>query len=278
MARDVGGLAPPVHHPYNLENQPRKPPCLSPKLPQFSRAGSARTKTRLATLSMATTRYISSVPSYSTVTDRTAILQPKTFEDTDVDIAITHCGICASDLHTLRSGWGPTNYPQVVGHELAGVAVRVGPAVKHIKVGDRVGVGAQSDSCRKCVECKAGNENYCYEGQIGTYAGVHKDGHKSWGGYANFSRVPGHFVVKIPDGLPLAIAAPMLCGGVTVYNPLKKYGAGTERKDVGIIGIGGLGHFVWAFSYLLWCISALKQVIGSSLRQGFGCKRNCYFA
>jgi alcohol dehydrogenase (NADP+) len=122
--------------------------------------------------------------------------------------------------------------------------VRVGKDVTHIKVGDRVGVGAQSDSCRECAECKAGNENYCVNNRIDTYNATHKTGHKSYGGYADFSRVPGHFVVKIPDALPLAVAAPMLCGGVTVYTPLKQYGAGTERKNVGIIGIGGLGHFV----------------------------------
>jgi alcohol dehydrogenase (NADP+) len=116
--------------------------------------------------------------------------------------------------------------------------------VTHIRVGDRVGVGAQSDSCRECVECKASNENYCLKGVIGTYNGVHRNGHRSFGGYADFSRVPGHFVVKIPDLLPLAVAAPMLCAGATVYTPLKQYGAGSERKDVGIIGIGGLGHLV----------------------------------
>lgn len=168
---------------------------------------------------------------------------PKTFEPTDVDIAITHCGVCASDLHTLRSGWGATDYPQVVGHEIVGVAVRVGADVKHVKVGDRVGVGAQSDSCGKCGECAAEREPYCSK-IVPTYGGRHYEGTKSFGGYADFSRVPGHFVIPIPDGVPSAVAAPMLCGGVTVYSPLKQYGAGTERKRVGIIGIGGLGHFV----------------------------------
>jgi alcohol dehydrogenase (NADP+) len=79
--------------------------------------------------------------------------------------AITHCGVCGSDLHTLRSGWGPTLYPQVVGHEIVGIAIRVGKNINHVKVGDRVGVGAQSDSCRECVECKEGREPYCYKGQ-----------------------------------------------------------------------------------------------------------------
>jgi alcohol dehydrogenase (NADP+) len=168
---------------------------------------------------------------------------PKPFTDDDVDIAITHCGVCASDLHTLRSGWGPVEYPQVVGHEIIGVALRVGKNVSHVKVGQRVGVGAQSGSCLSCTECNAHREPYC-PGLVPTYNGKYKDGSSSYGGYADFSRAPGHFVIPIPEGLSSAIAAPMLCGGVTVYSPLKQYGAGTERKRVGIIGIGGLGHFV----------------------------------
>jgi D-arabinose 1-dehydrogenase-like Zn-dependent alcohol dehydrogenase len=116
-----------------------------------------------------------------------------------------------ADLHTLRSGWGPTMYPQVVGHEIVGVALRVGSAVTHVKVGDRVGVGAQSDSCRTCDECRAGREAYCPQ-MVGTYNGKYADGSKSSGGYADFARAPGHFVFKIPDALPSAIVAPMLCG------------------------------------------------------------------
>jgi alcohol dehydrogenase (NADP+) len=156
--------------------------------------------------------------------------------------------LCRSDLHTLRSGWGESLYPQVVGHEIVGIAIRVGKDIKHVKVGDRVGVGAQSDSCRQCDECQASRESYCRKGQVGTYNGKFSDGSKSYGGYGDFSRVPGHFVVKVPDSISSAIAAPMLCGGVTVYSPLRQYGAGTERKEVGIIGIGGLGHFVRNFS------------------------------
>lgn len=173
---------------------------------------------------------------------------PKPFTEDDVDIAITHCGVCASDLHTLRSGWGATDYPQVVGHEIVGVAVRVGKNVPHVKIGQRVGVGAQADSCRSCGECKAEREPYCAGGMVPTYHGRFKDGSKSFGGYANFERAPGHFVVPIPDGIPSAVAAPMLCGGATVYSPLKQYGAGTERKRVGVVGIGGLGHFALLFA------------------------------
>ena len=109
---------------------------------------------------------------------------------------------------------------QVVGHEIVGEAVRVGSEVKHVKVGDIVGVGAQNDSCLKCGNCQADKEPYCDEGQVGTYAGVYKKGNgkgdKSYGGYADYHRAPGHFVIPIPDGLDPAMAAPMLCGGVTV--------------------------------------------------------------
>ncbi|KAL4808086.1 chaperonin 10-like protein [Aspergillus unguis] len=180
--------------------------------------------------------------------------EPKPWEETDVDIKITHCGICGSDMHTLRSGWGPTNYPCCVGHEIVGTAVRVGSQVKHIKVGDRVGVGAQSESClgRKgpCEECAASNESYCTKHFAGTYNGVFMNGGKSYGGYATYNRSPAHFAIKIPDGLSSAAAAPMMCGGVTVYSPLKHYGAGPGKK-VGIIGVGGLGHFGVLFAKAL---------------------------
>ncbi|KAF2744510.1 putative zinc-binding alcohol dehydrogenase [Sporormia fimetaria CBS 119925] len=178
--------------------------------------------------------------------------EPKPWEETDVDIKISHCGICGSDLHTLRSGWGPTMYPCCVGHEIVGTAVRVGKEVQHIKLGDRVGVGAQSDSCKNknndCPECAAGNEQYCsHGGMIGTYNGKYSNGGKSYGGYATYNRTPAHFVIKIPDEIPNALAAPMLCAGATTYVPLKRHGCGPGKR-VGIIGLGGLGHFglLWA--------------------------------
>ncbi|KAF4212490.1 hypothetical protein CNMCM8980_000924 [Aspergillus fumigatiaffinis] len=180
---------------------------------------------------------------------------PKAWEETDVDIKITHSGICGSDLHTLRSGWGPTMYPCCVGHEIVGIAVRVGSKAEGgIKVGDRVGVGAQNDSClgRKgdCEECASGMEQYCGHGMVGTYNGVHYNGDKSYGGYALYHRAPSHFVVKIPDAIPSAEAAPMMCGGITLYSPLKHYGCGPGKK-VGVVGIGGLGHFGILFAKAL---------------------------
>jgi len=176
--------------------------------------------------------------------------QPKTWTEDDIDIQITHCGICASDLHTLRSGWYPTDYPTVVGHEIVGKVVKVGKNVTHVTVGDRVGVGAQSGSCLNCGQCKDGREQYCDKGQIGPYNGRYPDKSKSYGGYGDYSRVPAHFAFKIPDSIPSDIVAPMMCGGVTVYSPLKHNGAGPGKR-VGIIGIGGLGHFGLLFGKAL---------------------------
>jgi alcohol dehydrogenase (NADP+) len=143
-------------------------------------------------------------------------------------------------------------YPCVVGHEIIGKAVRVGSEVKHVKVGDRVGVGAQSDSCLnrkgKCNDCSNGLENMCTkEGRCDTYNRRFLNGDKSYGGYGDYHRCPNHFVMKIPDKLASSDAAPMLCGGVTTYAPLKDNGCGPGKR-VGIVGVGGLGHFgvLWA--------------------------------
>lgn len=186
--------------------------------------------------------------------------EPKPFEPTDVDVKVTHCGICGSDIHTLNSGWGPTNYPCVVGHEIVGNVVRVGSGVRNLsspcrdfKVGDRVGIGAQSGSClrKDCEECSKGLEQYCPR-ITGTYNGKYADGSKSYGGYANYWRGPAWFVFKIPDNLASADAAPLLCGGVTVFSPLLNNGAG-PGKSVGVIGIGGLGHMGVLFAKAMGC-------------------------
>ncbi|KAI9692601.1 MAG: hypothetical protein M1822_006832 [Bathelium mastoideum] len=181
--------------------------------------------------------------------------EPKAWEETDVEIKITHCGICGTDIHTLRSGWGPTLYPCCVGHEIVGHAVRVGSkAEKGIRVGDRVGVGAQSSSCLRpdCEECSSGLESYCphmaptYNAKY-TNPNTGQELGKTYGGYANFWRGPSHFVIPIPDAIPSAEAAPMLCGGITTFAPLIHHGAGPGKR-VGIVGVGGLGHFglLWA--------------------------------
>ena len=152
----------------------------------------------------------------------------------------------------LSSGWGATDYPIVVGHEIVGKAVRVGKKVSGIKEGDRVGVGAQSGSCLRadCDTCQNDMEQHCRNGNIGTYGSKWPSGDKSWGGYASHWRGQGHFVFKIPDEIPSQDAAPMLCGGITVFSPLKQNGCGPGKR-VGIVGIGGLGHFGILFAKAL---------------------------
>lgn len=189
---------------------------------------------------------------------------PKKWEETDVDIKITHSGICGSDLHTLRSGWGATNYPCVVGHEIVGTAVRVGSKAEgNIKVGDLVGVGAQGDSCLgrdgPCTACESHHEPYCTGKKTNTYDSKHRNGDKAYGGYATYHRAASHFVVKLPKGLKPEYAAPLLCGGATVYSPLRTWGCGPGKK-VGIAGVGGLGHFAVLFAKAM----GADEVVGIS--------------
>ncbi|KAK9466825.1 chaperonin 10-like protein [Lipomyces arxii] len=176
---------------------------------------------------------------------------PKIFTDDDIDIEISHCGMCASDLHTLRSGWGATPYPVVVGHEIIGKVIKKGANVTQFELGDRVGVGAQCYSCLEadCHECTSDNEAYCPEA-VFTYAMTYANGDMSYGGYAKTGRYPASFAFKIPEALTSEVAAPMMCGGITVYSPLKRNGAG-PGKTVGIVGIGGLGHFGILFAKAL---------------------------
>ncbi|KAF8449635.1 chaperonin 10-like protein, partial [Terfezia claveryi] len=168
---------------------------------------------------------------------------PKPFGPYDIDVKVNYCGVCGSDLHSLRSGWAPSIYPLVAGHEVTGRAIRVGSKVSSIKPGDLVGVGAQAWSCGACEAC-AGEENatkYCRE-VVETYNWKYKDGSLAHGGYANYCRIHENFVYPLPDNVPEEIIAPMLCGGVTMYSPLKRANVGPGSK-VGIVGIGGLGHF-----------------------------------
>ncbi|KAF2436522.1 GroES-like protein [Tothia fuscella] len=177
--------------------------------------------------------------------------EPKIWTESDVDIKISHCGVCSTDVSFLRNGLGATIYPCVVGHEIIGRAVRVGKEVKHVKIGDRVGVGAQFKSCLKpdCAECSDGNENFC-KGFVTTYSDKIEGEGNTYGGFADYSRAPGHFVIRIPDRLDSADAAPMLCAGITVYSPLKRNGCGPGKR-VGIVGVGGLGHFGLLFAKAL---------------------------
>ncbi|OQR89975.1 hypothetical protein ACHHYP_05902, partial [Achlya hypogyna] len=169
-------------------------------------------------------------------------------EEYDIEIKVTHCGICGSDLHTITGGWGAIKYPLVVGHEIIGHVVRVGSKVDATKfgIGTRVGVGAQCASCLDCRLCDAGKEQMC-PSMLWTYGSTDPSGYVTQGGYADYYRCHAKFVVPIPEGLSSESAAPMMCAGVTTYSPLKAHGAGPGKK-VGIIGIGGLGHLAiqWA--------------------------------
>ncbi|WP_327672778.1 MULTISPECIES: NAD(P)-dependent alcohol dehydrogenase [unclassified Streptomyces] len=159
----------------------------------------------------------------------------------DVLIDIAYCGICHTDVSRARSEFGQTHYPLVPGHEIAGTVSAVGPDVRKFAVGDRVGVGCLVDSCRECDYCRAGMEPYCREGHIRTYNCLDRTGQFTQGGYSEKIVVDEGYVLRIPDGIPLEAAAPLLCAGITLYSPLRHWKAGPGVK-VAIIGFGGLGH------------------------------------
>ncbi|MGV0607432.1 NAD(P)-dependent alcohol dehydrogenase [Mycolicibacterium sp. XJ1904] len=159
----------------------------------------------------------------------------------DVAFDIHFAGICHSDIHTVRDEWGRANYPVVPGHEIAGIVTEVGTEVTGFKVGDRVGVGCFVDSCRECAQCRAGEEQYCAKGMVGTYNAIGRDGAPTQGGYSGAIVVDENYVLRIPDSLPLDAAAPLLCAGITLYSPLRHWNAGPGTR-VAVIGLGGLGH------------------------------------
>lgn len=160
----------------------------------------------------------------------------------DVHIEILYCGVCHSDLHTVRDDWGPAAYPVVPGHEIIGRVVSVGPAVTRFRPGDRVGVGCLVDSCRTCAPCERGLEQYC--GDVPTWTYNSQDRHDqrpTQGGYSDRIVVSDRFVLKVPDGVDLKGAAPLLCAGITMWSPLRHWKAGPGMQ-VAIVGLGGLGH------------------------------------
>jgi alcohol dehydrogenase (NADP+) len=160
----------------------------------------------------------------------------------DVAIQILFCGVCHTDIHFARNEWGNSNYPMVPGHEIVGRVTGVGSEVTKRKEGDTVGVGCMVDSCRTCGPCQAGEEQYCEQGSTFTYNTPEKDGvGHTYGGYSTQIVVDQDYVVRIPDGLPLDAAAPLLCAGITTYSPLRHFGVKPGMK-VAIVGLGGLGH------------------------------------
>lgn len=160
----------------------------------------------------------------------------------DVEIEILYCGVCHSDLHTVRNEWHGTIYPCVPGHEIVGRIVNVGDHVTKFKAGDLAAVGCMVDSCRECDYCKEGLEQYCETGNTLTYNSPDKYlGTHTYGGYSESIVVNENFVLKIPGNLDLAATAPLLCAGITTYSPLKHWNVGPGKK-IGVVGLGGLGH------------------------------------
>jgi uncharacterized zinc-type alcohol dehydrogenase-like protein len=157
----------------------------------------------------------------------------------EVEIGISHCGICHSDLHLISNDWGTSQYPFIPGHEIIGQVIAAGPGVRTLKPGLRVGLGWQANSCGECEWCTRGMENLCAFAEA-TCVRRH-------GGYADRVRANARFVIPIPEGLDSEQAAPLLCGGITVYNPLRNHHVNPSSR-VGIIGIGGLGHLAIQFA------------------------------
>lgn len=201
-------------------------------------------------------------PSAKAPLERTTI-ERREVGEFDVLIDIKFAGICHSDIHQAREGWGEASFPMVPGHEIAGVVEAVGSGVTKFTVGDHVGVGCLVDSCRECENCKAGLEQYCTNGNVGTYNALDKNGEPTYGGYSEKIVVDENFTVHIPDGLSLDVAAPLLCAGITTYSPLKHWNAGPGKK-VAILGMGGLGHMGVKIAHAL---GAEVTVLSQSLRK-----------
>jgi len=168
--------------------------------------------------------------------------QRRDLREHDIQMEVLFCGVCHSDLHQARNEWKNTIYPVVPGHEIVGRVTNVGSQVTKYKVGQLVGVGCLVDSCRTCPSCQEGLEQYCENGFVGTYNGNDKlTGAVTYGGYSTQLVVDEEFVLRVPENLDPAGVAPLLCAGITLYSPLRTWGAGPGKK-VGIVGLGGLGH------------------------------------
>jgi uncharacterized zinc-type alcohol dehydrogenase-like protein len=177
------------------------------------------------------------------------LYEPEPLGPHDVEIRISHCGVCHSDVHLVDGDWGVGRYPMVPGHEIVGAVADAGPAVRHLAMGQRVGVGWQRSACLECEACLAGQENLC-DREVATCVDQH-------GGFAERIRVDGRFAFPIPEALAPEHAAPLLCGGVTVYAPLARWVRPAMR--VGVVGIGGLGHLALQFARAMGCeVTALS--------------------
>jgi uncharacterized zinc-type alcohol dehydrogenase-like protein len=222
-----------------------------------------------------------SVTAYATAAARAPFekttIQRRDLGPRDVLIKIAYAGICHSDIHTARAEWGEAIFPLVPGHEIAGVVEELGSGVEKYAVGDRVGVGCMVDSCRECVNCLAGEEQYCLNGNVGTYNAIGRDGRATEGGYSTHIVVDQDFVVGVPEGIGLDQAAPLLCAGITLYSPLKHWGAGPGKR-VAIVGLGGLGHMGVKIAHALGAeVTVLSQTLAKQA-DGLGLGADHFFA
>ncbi len=176
-------------------------------------------------------------------------IQRRDLRPQDVHVEILYCGICHSDIHTVRSEWAGTVYPVVPGHEIVGKVKAVGSAVTQFTVGQTVGVGVMVDSCRTCKNCKSNHEQYCEEGMTGTYNAPERDGSGmlTMGGYSAEIVTDENYVLRIKGEENLAGIAPLLCAGITTYSPLRFAGVKAGMK-VAVVGLGGLGHMAVKFA------------------------------
>jgi uncharacterized zinc-type alcohol dehydrogenase-like protein len=195
----------------------------------------------------------------------------------DVLIKIAFAGICHSDIHTARGEWGKVLFPLVPGHEIAGTVEEIGSGVTRHAPGDRVGVGVMVDSCRECENCLAGEEQYCLQGNVETFNSIGRDGLPTAGGYSTHIVVTEDFVFTIPGSIGLDVAAPLLCAGITLYSPLKHWGAG-PGKSVAIVGLGGLGHMGVKIAHALGAeVTVLSQSL-SKQEDGIRLGADHYYA
>ncbi|KAJ8479277.1 hypothetical protein OPV22_023004 [Ensete ventricosum] len=183
--------------------------------------------------------------------DSTGVLSPFTFplramKGDDITLKVLYCGICLTDLCTIKNYWRNANYPVIPGHEIVGVVAQVGREVHKFKIGDKVGVGYMAGACRSCDNCRADDENYCPE-LVRVFNSFYPDGSKTYGGFADTVVVNEHFAVRVPETLPLYKVGPLLCAGITVYTPMKQHGLAQPGKHLGVVGLGGLGHLAVKF-------------------------------
>ncbi|KAG8635660.1 probable cinnamyl alcohol dehydrogenase 1 isoform X1 [Manihot esculenta] len=184
--------------------------------------------------------------------DPSGVLSPYKFKrrttgEDDVSLKITHCGICYADVIWTRNKLGDSKYPLVPGHEIVGMVQEAGPNVSRFKPGDRVGVGTYVNSCKECEYCNDREEVHCEKGSVFTFNAIDLDGTITKGGYSSYIVVHERYCFMIPDDYPLALAAPLLCAGITVYNPMMRHGMNQPGKSLGVIGLGGLGHMAVKF-------------------------------